>query len=174
VKSYVMASAQTALAGGQDLSALPWLTISSGKVTGLDFDRYVRFAMRMKVTPPFDSLELASSENDLFGNETTAALHFTRFGQEHSAARAPLADPGPIRQMNAMSYIGAPGATTSTHWRIRHGSVDRDTSLAIPVILATTLANSGKAVDFAVPWGVGHGGNYDLDELFAWVARVCR
>ena len=76
--------------------------------------------------------------------------------------------------MNAMSFIGAPGASTSPHWRIRHGSVDRDTSLAIPVILATKLANSGKAVDFAVPWGVGHGGNYDLDELFAWIARVCR
>ncbi len=172
VKSYVMASAQKVLAGGQDLSALPWLTIANGKVTDVDFNRYVRFTTRMKVTPAFDSPELASPENDLFGNETTAARHFTRFGQEHSATRAPLAEPGPIRQMNAMSYIGAPGATTSTHWRIRHGSVDRDTSLAIPVILATKLANSGKAVDFAVPWGVGHGGNYDLDELFAWMASV--
>jgi hypothetical protein len=74
--------------------------------------------------------------------------------------------------MNAMSYVGAPGATTSRHWRIRHGSVDRDTSLAIPVILATKLTTIGKAVDFAIPWGVGHGGNYDLDELFAWMASV--
>jgi hypothetical protein len=45
--------------------------------------------------------------------------------------------------------------------------------LAIPVMLATKLQNSGFDVDFAMPWGRGHGGDYDLDELFAWMDRIC-
>lgn len=76
--------------------------------------------------------------------------------------------------MNPMNYIGEKGATTSEHWRIRHGSIDRDTSLAIPVILATTLENKGYNVDFELPWNVGHSGDYDLNELFTWIERISR
>jgi len=43
--------------------------------------------------------------------------------------------------------------------------------VAIPVILATKLMNTGHDVDFAVP-GQGHGGNYDLEELFAWIEAI--
>ncbi len=174
VKSYLITSAQRALDAGKDLSAATWLTVVGGKVTAADFAGYARFATRMKVTPAFDSLDLASPENDLFGNETTKGRHFTAFGQEHSTAAATLAEAAQVRQMNAMAYIGAEGATTARHWRIRHGAIDRDTSLAIPIILATSLQNAGKDVDFALPWGVGHSGDYDLDELFAWMAQVCR
>ena len=38
--------------------------------------------------------------------------------------------------------------------------------------LAIKLKNSGKIVDFAAPWGQGHGGDYDLDELFDWIDTV--
>lgn len=54
----------------------------------------------------------------------------------------------------------------------RHGSIDRDTSLAIPTVLATRLQNKGYAVDFALPWDRPHSGDYDLTELFAWMVRV--
>ncbi|OGO81404.1 MAG: hypothetical protein A2Y21_11640 [Clostridiales bacterium GWC2_40_7] len=52
--------------------------------------------------------------------------------------------------------------TTAHHWRIRHGAVDRDTSLAIPVILAIKLENMGFDVNFALPWSHGHGGDYSI------------
>ena len=96
------------------------------------------------------------------------------FGQEHTSVAAALAEPADVRMMNAMAYAGAPGAATAQHWRIRHGAVDRDTSLAIPVMLATKLENAGRSVDVALPWGQGHGGDYDLAELFEWIAKVCR
>ena len=76
--------------------------------------------------------------------------------------------------MNPMYYLGDKSVTTAKHWRIRHGSVDRDTSLPIPVILATSLKNKGYDVDFAIPWNRPHSGDYDLDALFAWMAKVCR
>lgn len=71
-----------------------------------------------------------------------------------------------------MNYIGASGTTTVRYWRIRHGAIDRDTSLAVPVILATNLKNKGFNVDFEVPWGRGHSGDYDLNELFSWIDNI--
>jgi hypothetical protein len=108
----------------------------------------------MKGTPAFDSPALQTPENRLFGDATTDRKHFTQFAQEHSSG-ASIADPAIVKMMNPMNYIGAEGTTSAPYWRIRHGAVDRDTSLAIPVILATKLQDIGRTVDFAAPWGRG-------------------
>lgn len=173
VKSFVIASAQKALKSGKDLSALNWLTIIDGTVTDIDFDKYMAYATRAKQTPAFDGLDLSNPENDEFGAVAVKAQHFTQFGKEHSTVGGSLADAGVVKMMNSMNYIGSEGIATAKHWRIRHGNVDRDTSLAIPVILATKLINNGVEVDFAMPWEQPHGGDYDLDELFGWIGRVC-
>ncbi len=85
-----------------------------------------------------------------------------------------MADSNVIAMMNPMGYIGRADVQTALHWRIRHGALDRDTALAIPALLALKLKNRGKAVDFKVPWGYGHDGDYDLPELFAWTDRICK
>ncbi|BDT66579.1 hypothetical protein os1_07420 [Comamonadaceae bacterium OS-1] len=171
VQSLVIASAQTALNAGTDLSGLAWLTVQGGVVRGIDWDAYVRTAGRMKLPPAFDALDLGSGENQLFGTASVDKQHFTSLAtQRNTAPGATQADAQMVKQMNAMAYIGV--ARTAAHWRIRHGTKDRDTSLAIPVILATTLQNQGYAVDFALPWDVPHSGDYDLAELFAWMARI--
>ncbi len=173
VKGYVMASAQTALDGGKDMSKYSWLKIQASKVNDLDFDAYVRYVGRMKLPPAFDALDLSSGENNLFGTASVNSQHFTAFAAErNSAANATRVDDKPVKMMNAMRYIGSTDARTSAHWRVRHGSIDRDTSLAIPTILVTTLQNKGYTVDFAMPWDVPHSGDYDLDQLFAWMSQV--
>ena len=172
VKTFVIASAQQALDNGVDLSALEWITIQDGVVAGIDFEEYRAYATRMKATPAFDGVDLSNGENDLFGTATVNARHFTKFSKEHSSVDGALADADVIKVMNPMNYIGAKETNTAPHWRIRHGAVDRDTSLAIPVILATALDNKGFEVDFAAPWGKGHAGDYDLDELFSWIGKI--
>jgi hypothetical protein len=174
IRSLLMESAQRAVNTGKDLSAQSWLKVQGGKVQSLDFEAYIRFAGRMKSTAVFDGLDLGTGENSLFGTSQVNAQHFTAYGQAHSLKPGSQADAGIVKLMNPMAYIGVPGATVANQWRIRHGTMDRDTSLAIPVILATRLASSGSHVDLALPWGQGHGGDYDLDELFAWVDKVCR
>ena len=77
-----------------------------------------------------------------------------------------------IKMLNPTKYVGCEG--TAKHWRIRHGVFDRDTSLAIPVILATMLKNKGSDVDFFLPWGLPHSGDYDLPELFAWIDSLAK
>lgn len=173
VKALMEASAQRAADQGKDLSALKWIRVENGKVKDLDFDQYVRFILRGKTPPAFDALDLRSPENNLFGTGTIDNQHFTQFSAQHGTDHA-MADPAVIRMMNPMNYIGAEGAKTAKHWRIRHGASDRDTSLAIATLLTMKLRNTGYSVDFASPWGVEHSGDYDLDELFAWVDQICR
>ena len=173
VASFLRRSAQSQLDAGKDLSSRNWLTIRNGKVSAVDFAAYARAAGRQKTPPAFDALDLSSGENQLFGTDTTDKQHFTAFSYQHRAnAQATLADPQTVKLMNPMHYISR--HTAPQHWRIRVGTADSDTSLAIAAILTAKLQNSGKRVDFALPWDVPHSGDYDLDELFDWMDKTVR
>ncbi|MGR6806452.1 subtype B tannase [Sphaerotilus natans] len=173
VKSLVIASAQQALDAGADLSSRRWLRIASGRVVDLDFDAYGLAATRMKLPPAFDGVALDTGENQLFGSSRLDKRHFTAFSMQHSrVVGAQQADERTVRMMNPMHYIGRSAATVAPHWRIRHGTMDRDTSLAVPVMLGTLLAQHGIDMDLALPWDRPHSGDYDLDALFAWIDRV--
>lgn len=186
VRQTVMASAQRALdhpesvrsGFGPGAPARPedkaWLTIENGKVTDMDWDAYVRDITRMKTAPAFDALDLQSPENDLFGNEETNCRHFASYSYMHSAAGGALAERSVVKMMNPMDYIDDPKAHTARYYRIRHGERDRDTSLAISAILTLTLRAAGTEVDYHSPWDVPHAGDYDLDELFAWIDGICQ
>lgn len=173
VKSLVIASAQKALDQGQDLSKHAWLRIEGRTVRDLDFDRYLRYIERQKMAPAFDEVNLSTGENQLFGNERIDKRHFTAFAASHDTATgAGRADERVVGMMNPMNYIGAPRTKNAKYWRIRHGAKDRDTSLAIPTLLALALRSQSIAVDFALPWDRPHSGDYDLDELFAWIEKI--
>lgn len=149
-----------------------YLTYQNGKAVALDWQGFTKAIGRMKSTPAFDALGMNSPENEEFGTETVFAQHFTEFSYRNSEVNGSLADGEIVKLINPITYIGS--ADTAPHWRIRHGAYDRDTSLAIPVILATLLQNHDIDVDFSLPWGLPHSGDYDLDALFAWIDRICK
>ncbi len=165
-------SAQTALDAGKDLSARNWLTVSGGKVTAVDFDQYAAAAGRQKTPPAFDGVDLSTGENQLFGSADQDKRHFTAFAAQNSTApNAGRADAQTVKMMSPMPYIAQ---TPTQYWRIRVGTNDRDTSLAVSAILAAKLQNSGKSVDYALPWDVPHSGDYDLNELFDWIDSIAK
>lgn len=172
VLSYVKKSAEQEAAEGTDLSGLDWIVIEEGKVKKIDFDRYISFRTRMKITPAFDAVHPETAENELFGSEKTQFRHFTDFSFEHDKDHAEMAEPMQIKMMNPMEYIGDSRAKKAEHFRIRHGSVDRDTSLAISAMLTARLRNNGIDVDLAYPWGKPHCGDYDMGDLFAWIDSI--
>lgn len=175
VKSFVIASAQKALDGGTDLSGFTWITIKGKTVTDIDFSQYNQYVKRMKSAPAFDGVDLSTGENDEFGTATIKAQNFTQFSKDNSTvSNSSMADSTIVKMMNPMNYIGTQGTTTAPYFRIRYGSVDNNTSTAIPLILATKLQNSGYNTDFGIPWGIGHAGDYDLDDLFAWTDKICQ
>lgn len=157
---------------GSEVEKQDCLTIEDGKVTAIDFDKFVATITRMKNAPAFDALDLNSPENEEFGTEEIFAKHFTEYSAKNSLVKGEMADEQTIKMLNPTKYVGCQG--TAKHWRIRHGAFDRDTSLAIPVILATMLKNNGYDVDFFLPWGLPHSGDYDLPELFAWIDKLAK
>ncbi|NBA77322.1 alpha/beta hydrolase [Emticicia sp. ODNR4P] len=174
VINYVIASAQKALDAGKDMSSYAFLKVSGNQVTGLDFGAYVSYMERMKTPPAFDALDLSTGENMLFGSATIDKQHFTEFGQKNAIGEASRVDEVFVKMMNPMYYLGQKNTTNAKHWRIRHGSKDKDTSLAISVILTTALQNKGIDANLEFPWDKPHSGDYDLDELFAWIDGLCK
>lgn len=172
MKLLLIESAQKALDSGIDLSDKSWITISDGKVVDLDFEQYKVYLGRMKTPGAFDAITLTTAENQLFGTEEIEFQHFTQYAMDHSAVNGTMADANLINMMNAMNYVSSNGS--SKFWRIRAGTKDSDTSGAISAILALKLQNSGRQVDYSLPWDVPHSGDYDLPELFAWINSICK
>ncbi len=169
IKNLILASAKIAMQSGAEIPSESGVDPQTGTV---DFQKYCNYITRMKAPCAFDDPEMHTYENDLFGSETIRKRHFTQFGLEHSTCGGECASDEPVYLMNVMNFIKNEGCVQ--HWRIRHGAADRDTSFAIPVLLAECLRDAGKTVDFHLPWGVPHSGDYDLPELFGWIDSIAR
>ncbi|MDR1918520.1 MAG: hypothetical protein LBQ65_02605 [Tannerellaceae bacterium] len=174
LSSMIIASAQKALDKGTDLNPFDWVIIEDKNVIKMDFAEFIKYTQRMKLPPAFDGLKLESPENSLFGTEAEDCKHFTLFAFVNSEIKGKIADDKIIKMMNPMYYLADESSMVARHWRIRHGTIDKDGSLATPLILATKLQNLGYDVDLAFPWETPHSGDYDLDELFTWIAQLCR
>jgi len=173
IESMILASAQTALDEGENLGEIPWLSVEQDKAVSMNFGAYTRNVTRMKTAPAFDGLSLESPENNLFGTPVLSGRHFTPFSYKHTKINGVVADPCTIRMLNPLTYIGKPGVSVAKYWRIRHGGIDRDTSLAISAILTLILKKHDCCVDYFLPWNTPHSGDYDCNELFTWIDNVC-
>ena len=179
VKSFIIDAANKAKSNGADLSRYSFLLLdkNTGLVKDIDWDAYNSFTSRSKVPGAFDSRSNDSGENSLFGTSTsdtnhftiTAALHDTTTNNDVYVENAKI-----VTMMNPMNYLGSPSATNAKYYRIRYGTADSNTSVAIPLIVGTRAQNLGYSVDMATPFGVDHAGDYDLQDLFNWMDSIVK
>ena len=179
VKSFIIDAANKAKSNGTDLSRYSFLILdkNTGLVKDIDWDAYNSFTSRSKAPGAFDSRSNDSGENSLFGTSTsdtnhftiTAALHDTTTNNDVYVENAKI-----VTMMNPMNYLGSPSATNAKYYRIRYGTTDSNTSVAIPLIVGTRAQNLGYSVDMATPFGVDHAGDYDLQDLFNWMDSIVK
>ena len=179
VKSFIIDAANKAKSNGADLSRYSFLILdkNTGLVKDIDWDAYNSFTSRSKAPGAFDSRANDSGENSLFGTSTsdtnhftiTAALHDTTPNNDVYVENAKI-----VTMMNPMNYLGSPSATNAKYYRIRYGTADSNTSVAIPLIVGTRAQNLGYSVDMATPFGVDHSGDYDLQDLFNWMDSIVK
>ena len=179
VKSFIIDAANKAKSNGTDLSRYSFLLLdkNTGMVKDIDWDAYNSFTSRSKAPGAFDSRSNDSGENSLFGTSTsdtnhftiTAALHDTTPNNDVYVENAKI-----VTMMNPMNYLGSPSATNAKYYRIRYGTADSNTSVAIPLIVGTRAQNLGYSVDMATPFGVDHAGDYDLQDLFNWMDSIVK
>ncbi len=150
-------------------------------ITDLDMKKYLNYVVStqtLKGVPAFDSqiedINRASGENDLFGDWSGNSVNYTDFTAKKNNATLTDAIRQNVKLMNPMSFIDDSKTTIAPHWYIRHGARDRDTAFPVPVNFATKLQNAGKNVNFLLAWNRPHSGDYALDELFEWIALICK
>ena len=179
VKAFIIDAANKAQAKGTDLSKHTYFVRDNktGAIKDINWEAYNQFVSRSKAPGAFDSRSNDSGENSLFGTSATdnnhftitAALHDTTSNQDVYVENAKI-----VTMMNPMNYLGSPAATNARYYRIRYGTADSNTSVAIPLIVGTRAQNLGYNVDMATPFGVDHSGDYDLDELFNWMDNIVK
>ena len=179
VKEFIVAAANKAQAKGTDLSKHTYLVRDNktGTIKDINWEAYNHFVGRSKAPGAFDSRSNDTGENSLFGTSTTdnnhftitAALHDTTANQDVYVENAKI-----VTIMNPMNYLGSPAATNARFYRIRYGTADSNTSVAIPLIVGTRAQNLGYRVDMATPFDVDHSGDYDLEELFNWMDNIVK
>ena len=179
VKEFIVAAANKAQAKGTDLSKHTYLVRDNktGTIKDINWEAYNQFVSRSKAPGAFDSRSNDTGENSLFGTSTTdnnhftitAALHDTTANQDVYVENAKI-----VTMMNPMNYLGSPAATNARFYRIRYGTADSNTSVAIPLIVGTRAQNLRYKVDMATPFDVDHSGDYDLEELFNWMDNIVK
>ena len=179
VKAFIIDAANKAQAKGTDLSKHTYFVRDNktGAIKDINWEAYNQFVSRSKAPGAFDSRSNDSGENNLFGTSSTdnnhftitAALHDTTPNQDVYVENAKI-----VTMMNPMNYLGSPAATNARYYRIRYGTADSNTSVAIPLIVGTRAQNLGYNVDMATPFDVDHSGDYDLDELFNWMDNIVK
>ena len=179
VKAFIIDAANKAQAKGTDLSKHTYFVRDNktGAIKDINWEAYNQFVSRSKAPGAFDSRSNDSGENSLFGTSATdnnhftitAALHDTTPNQDVYVENAKI-----VTMMNPMNYLGSPAATNARYYRIRYGTADSNTSVAIPLIVGTRAQNLGYNVDMATPFDVDHSGDYDLDELFNWMDNIVK
>ncbi len=179
VKAFIIDAINKAQTNGTDVSKHTYVIRDpkTGAIKDINWEAYNRFVSRSKAPGAFDSRSNDSGENNLFGTSTsdnnhftiTAALHDTTSNQDVYVENAKI-----VTMMNPMNYLGSPAATNARYYRIRYGTADSNTSMAIPLIVGTRAQNLGYRVDMATPFNVDHSGDYDLEELFNWMDSIVK
>lgn len=183
LKSEIIRSAQIAKNAGADIPdniGFAFNRSARGEyITDLDMPTYLNYVVStqpLKGVPAFDSqiegINKGSGENEEFGDWTGTSVNFTDYTAEKNNTSVTDEVRRNVRLLNPMSFIGDDNTTVAKHWYIRHGARDRDTAFPIPLNFATKLQNAGKDVDFLLAWNRPHSGDYALDELFQWIAKI--
>lgn len=171
---------------GERPMALPRMPRQVGEyVIDLDLEKYLNYVVTctaLKTPAAFDSQGVAagraSGENEEFGDESGNSVNFTDYSLQKAtgnpSAQVDAQIQKLVRMMNPMNFIADADASVAPHWYIRHGAKDRDTAFPVPINLATKLRNTGKDVDFKLPWNRPHSGDYALNELFEWIGSVVK
>ena len=179
VKSFIIDAANKAKSNGTDISRYSFLVLdkNTGMVKDIDWDAYNSFTSRSKAPGAFDSRSNDSGENSLFGTSSSDTNHFTITAALHDITPTNdvyVENAKIVTMMNPMNYLGSPSATNAKYYRIRYGTADSNTSVAIPLIVGTRAQNLGYSVDMATPFGVDHAGDYDLQDLFNWMDSIVK
>ena len=169
-----------------------WLSWNGQKAVISSLDDYVlHHRRRMKPCTSFDSLNMDSGENHVFGSPETDYSHFNpAIGNAINALQSAYPEEAAqyaksfdisgdaalaerIYLINPMNFIGTQEQSAQAkHYRIRVGASDADTAFTVSMTLAVKLANAGYPVDYALVWDQPHSEADYPGEVLQWIDTI--
>jgi len=170
-------------------------------VLSIDYGKYLEFVAttaKLKTAPAFENystpLQYRMNESNLSGDEKTEYSHWLGWSWENDIIpdngvglddtnltfdqfMKTAAGKSVVHQMkmiNPMPYLISDEGDSAPYWYVRHGIRDRDTSFAVEVALFYAIQNDPavKDANYALAYMQPHGGNYDVQEAYGWLAEV--
>ncbi len=170
-------------------------------VVSIDYGKYLEFVIttaKLKTAPAFENfgtpLQYRMNEFNLSGDETTVYSHWLGWSWENDIiagngvgmddtgltfaqfmeTNAGKAVVDQMKMINPMPYLLSREGDSAPYWYVRHGIRDRDTSFAVEVALFYAIQNDRtvKDANYALAYMQPHGGNYDVQEAYGWLAEV--
>ena len=177
------------------------INAAGNAVANIDYEEFLKFVVAtapLKGAPSFDVTgsmgvtSLGSGESNLFGSDAIEYSNFMEWawnnnnvpddgsGADDTHMTWDQYFPGSeikkqIKMINPIAYlIDNRDGDSAPYWYVRHGLRDRDTSFAVEVTLFYAIENDPTVLDanFALAYIQGHGGDYDVQEAYAWLAEV--
>lgn len=168
-------------------------------VDSINYDAYLQFVMDvapLKGAPSFDvsgtyGLRAAVwGESNLFGSDLAEYSNFMEWAWNNNSAAQDDSGtddiglvwsqyfPGSeieeeLKMINPIAYLtDASDGDSAPYWYVRYGLRDRDTSFAVETTLFYAIENDATVVDadYGLAYIEGHGGDYDVQEAYAWLA----
>jgi len=168
-------------------------------VDSIDYNAYLQFVMDvapLKGAPSFDvsgtyGLRAAVwGESNLFGSDWVEYSNFMAWAWNNNSAELDGSGtddtglvwsqyfPGSeieeeIKMIDPIAYLTDAGdGDSAPYWYVRYGLRDRDTSFAVETTLFYAIENDATVVnaDYGLAYIEGHGGDYDVQEAYAWLA----
>ena len=170
-------------------------------VVSIDYGKYLEFVCKtaqLKTAPAFENyrteLQYHMNESNLSGDEDTVYNHWLGWSWEHDVipdngvgwddtlltfdefmgTAAGKAVVHQMKMINPMPYLLSDEGDSAPYWYVRHGIRDRDTSFAVEAALFYAIQNDPTVMDanYALAYMQPHGGNYDVQEAYGWLAEV--
>ncbi|MCD8155476.1 MAG: hypothetical protein LUF78_12495 [Clostridiales bacterium] len=172
-----------------------WLSWDGENAVVKDLDSYVLcHRRRMKPCTSFDTFNMESGENRLFGemNDQKHYMHFDtyvvkaieklqdRFPEESALYYPAFSEALNNERQEKAKYLYNPfnyipqreNADTAEQIRIRVGAFDADTSFSVSMTLACLLAQNGYQVDYALVWDQPHCEADYEGEIVDWIRKI--
>jgi len=173
----------------------------AGTVESIHYGKYLEFVVKtakLKTAPAFENygtpLQYRMNESNLSGDEKTEYSHWIGWSWENdiipdngvglddtnltfdkfmktAAGKAVVQQ---MKMINPMPYLINEEGDSAPYWYVRHGIRDRDTSFAVEAALFYAIQNDSTVQDanYALAYMQPHGGNYDVQEAYGWLAEV--
>jgi hypothetical protein len=170
-------------------------------VVSIDYGKYLEFVTTtaaLKTAPAFENygtpLQYRMNESNLSGDEKTEYNHWLGWSWENDVipdngvglddtnltfdqfmkTAAGKAVVHQMKMINPMPYLISDEGDSAPYWYVRHGIRDRDTSFAVEAALFYAIQNDSTVQDanYALAYMQPHGGNYDVQEAYGWLAGV--